>query len=138
LRRWVDVKTLTCIVCPTGCRITAEMRDGKYVFSGNRCAKGLDFAKAELTAPMRSLSTTVRTTFHEAPVLPVKTKGEVPKEMIPGIIRILARLSVSEKIGIGETVAANILGSGCDVIATSNLLKSVEEKEESPCPIHSY
>jgi len=82
-----------------------------------------------LTAPMRSITTTVRTVFQEMPVLPVRTKGEVPKEMIPEIIRELAKVLISEKISIGETVAADILGSGVDVIATSNQLKSTEEKE---------
>ncbi|MEI8200179.1 MAG: DUF1667 domain-containing protein [Eubacteriales bacterium] len=123
------MKEITCIVCPNGCRIVARMQDGQFVFSGNRCVRGLEFAVTELTAPMRSITTTVRTVFKELPVLPVRTKGEVPKEMIPGIIRELAKVLISEKIGIGETVAANILGSGVDVIATSNLLKSGEEKE---------
>lgn len=99
------------------------------MFSGNRCARGLEFAATELTAPMRSITTTVRTVFQEMPVLPVRTKGEVPKEMITDIIRELAKVLISEKIGIGETVAADILGSGVDVIATSNQLKSAEEKE---------
>jgi len=123
------LKELTCIVCPNGCRILAGMKNGQYVFSGNRCARGIEFAATELTAPMRSITTTVRTVFHEMPVLPVRTSGEVPKEMITDIIRGLAKVLVSEKIGIGETVAANIMGSGVDVIATSNQLKSGEEKE---------
>ena len=125
------MKELTCIACPNGCRIIAEMQNGQYVFSGNRCTRGLDFAVAELTAPMRSFTTTVRTVFHDMPALPVRTKGEVPKEMIPEIIRVLASVLVSRRIGIGETIAANILGSGIDVIATSNQLKSAKESEEN-------
>jgi CxxC motif-containing protein len=57
------------------------------------------------------------------PVLPVRTNGEVPKEKIKEIIRELSKIVITEKIGIGETVAANILGTGCDIIATSNMLK---------------
>lgn len=123
------MKEITCIICPNGCRIVAQMQDGQFVFTGNRCARGLDFAGTELTAPMRSITTTVRTVFQEMPVLPVRTKGEVPKEMITGIICELAKVLISERIGIGETVAADIMGSGVDVIATSNQLKSGEEKE---------
>jgi CxxC motif-containing protein len=123
------LKEITCIVCPNGCRIHAGLQDGQYVFTGNRCARGLEFARTELTAPMRSLTTTVRTVFCGLPVLSVRTNGEVPKEMIPEIIRELAGVLISERIGIGETVAANILGSGVDVIATSNLLKSGETGE---------
>lgn len=120
------MKEITCIVCPIGCRITAETKEGEYVFSGNRCARGEDFAKAELTAPRRSLTTTVRTAFHDMPVLPVRTNGEIPKEMIPDAMRVLGGVLVSEKIGIGDVVVKDILGSGCDVIATSDYLKSAE------------
>lgn len=140
------MKELTCIACPNGCRIISDMQNGQYVFSGNRCARGRDFALAELTAPMRSVTTTVRTVFCDMPVLPVRTNGEVPKEMIPDIIRALASVSVSTRIGIGETVAADILGSGVDVIATSNLLKSAKNSEENaflkegglPCKTQSF
>ncbi len=131
------MKTLTCIVCPIGCRISVDMQDGKYAYSGNRCARGLEFAQAEMTAPMRCLTTTVRTAFPELPALPVKTSGEIPKKMIPGLIQALARIVVYERIGIGEPVAADIPGCGCDVTATSDLLKSMD-KEETPCQTRSY
>jgi len=123
------LKEITCIVCPNGCRIHAGLQDGQYVFTGNRCARGLEFARTELTAPMRSLTTTVRTVFRELPVLPVRTQGEIPKEMIPAVMRELAKVLISERIGIGDTVAADILRSGVDIIATSDLLKSGEERE---------
>ncbi len=119
--------SFTCIVCPNGCRISAEFKDGDYVFSGHKCARGIAFARAELTAPMRSVTTTVRTAFPEAPALPVRTNGEIPKELLPAFIRTLASLVVTKKVGIGETVVADILGTGCDVIATSDGLKSVKE-----------
>lgn len=120
------MKQLTCIVCPIGCRIIAEIRDGEYEFSGNRCARGAEFAKTELTAPKRSLTTTVRTTFRNMPVMPVRTNGEIPKEMIPNIMYELGKVLVSERIGIGDIVVKDILGSGCDIIATSDMLKSAE------------
>ena len=122
------MKQITCITCPIGCRITIDFTNGEYSFSGNKCARGQEFAKNEMTSPVRSLTTTVRTSFPQMPVLPVRTNGEVPKEKIKEIIRELSKVVITEKIGIGETVAANILGTGCDIIATSNMLK-----EESLC-----
>jgi len=117
------MKQITCITCPIGCRITIDFTNGEYVFSGNKCARGMEFAKNEMTSPTRSLTTTVRTSFPQMPVLPVRTNGEVPKEKIKEIIRELSMVVITEKIGIGDTVAANILGTGCDIIATSNMLK---------------
>jgi CxxC motif-containing protein len=126
------MKQLMCIVCPNGCRITAEMKDGQYVFSGNKCARGADFAKTELTAPMRSVCTTVRTVFRGMPALSVRTDGEVPKEMIPDIMRALAGVLVSKEMLIGETVVSDILGTGCDVIATCDM-PGITGREEMPC-----
>ena len=117
------MKQITCITCPIGCRVTIDVTNGEYSFSGNKCGRGAEFAKTELTSPVRSLTTTVRTAFPQMPVLPVRTNGEVPKEKITDIIRELSKVVITEKIGIGEIVAANILGTGCDIIATSDLLR---------------
>jgi CxxC motif-containing protein len=127
------MREITCIVCPNGCRITAELKDGQYVFSGNKCVKGEEFARTELTAPKRSVCTTVRTVFRGMPALPVRTNGDVPKGMIPDIIRTLGCVVVSEEIHVGETVVHDILGTGCDVIATSDLLGRAAGKEDMPC-----
>lgn len=120
------MKQLTCIVCPIGCRITADIINGEYEFSGNRCARGAEFAKTELTAPKRSLTTTVRTAFRDMPALPVRTNGEIPKETIPDAMRVLGSVLVSHRIGIGDIVVKDIMGSGCDIIAASDMLKSAE------------
>jgi len=115
------MKQITCITCPIGCRVSVEVADNGYVFSGNKCVRGAEFAKTEMTSPVRSLTTTVRTAFPEMPVLPVRTNGEVPKEKIKEIMRELSKVVVTQRIGIGETVVVNILGTGCDIIATSNI-----------------
>jgi len=117
------MKQITCIICPIGCRVSVETVDGQFIFSGNRCRKGEGFAREELLSPVRSITTTVRTAFPRIPVLPVRTNGEVPKDKIAEIIRELSNVVITEKIGIGDIVAADILGTGCDVIATSDALK---------------
>lgn len=126
------MKQLTCIVCPNGCRISAALSRGEYVFSGYKCARGLEFAKTELTAPKRSVCTTVRTAFRGLPALPVRTNGEVPKEMIKDVMRALAGVVVSREAHIGDMIVANILGTGCDVIAASDMT-AASCKEEMPC-----
>jgi len=117
------MKQITCITCPIGCRVMIDIVDGEYVFYGNKCVRGEKFAKTEMTAPVRSLATTVRTVFPHMPVLPVRTSGEVPKEKITEIIRELSKMTITDEIGIGDVVAANILGTGCDIIATSDMLR---------------
>jgi len=119
------MKQITCIICPTGCRITINEKNGWNIFSGNKCARGAEFVNTELTFPVRSLTTTVRTVFPDMPVLPVRTSGEVPKERMMEIIRELSKVTITERIGIGETVVANILDTGCDIIATCDLSRDV-------------
>jgi CxxC motif-containing protein len=118
------MKQITCITCPIGCRISIETMNGQYVISGNKCAKGENFVMTELTSPVRSLTTTVRTAFADVPALPVKTKGEVPKEKITEIMHELSKITITERTGIGETVVSNISGTNCDIIATSDILKA--------------
>jgi CxxC motif-containing protein len=80
-----------------------------------------------MTCPTRTLTTTVRTVFPWAPVLPVRTAAEIPKGRIGDLMAFLRGLVVREPLGIGEAVAENALGLG-DVIATSNIL--AEKNEE--------
>jgi len=110
---------VTCITCPIGCRVSVVAADGEYRFSGNQCKRGAEFAIAELTAPLRTLTTTVRTVFPNMPVVPVRTRGEVPKEKIPEIIRELSKITIAKNMGIGDTVAADITGTKIDVITTN-------------------
>lgn len=114
---------ILCITCPTGCTLSAGFdADGSLNVTGNGCKRGADFARAELTNPTRSLTTTVRTTFAAAPVLPVRTDGEIPKGAIPAAMRQLAGVVVDAPLPCGATVVADLCGTGVSVIATSNLL----------------
>lgn len=49
---------LTCIVCPRGCTLRIEERDGRFTVTGNACKRGEQFAMAEMTCPTRTLCTT--------------------------------------------------------------------------------
>ncbi len=121
-------KALICIVCPNGCRLSAELLDdGSVAVTGNTCPRGKTFALAELTRPMRSLTTTVRTCYPQMPVLPVRTGGEIPKEAIPQCMAILSGIVLDRKIRCGDIVLSNIAGTGCDVIATLDLYSGEED-----------
>lgn len=114
---------LICIVCPNGCELTAEKPDGAINVSGNKCPRGIEFAKAELTHPMRTVCSTVRTAFPLHPVLPVRTGGEIPKERVRDLMKELQSVTVTKPLGVGDTVIENVLGLGVNIIATSDLLK---------------
>ena len=113
------MKEMICIVCPNGCKISID--ESNLSVSGNMCKRGEDFAIKEITSPMRSLTTTVRTLSKDMPLLPVRTNGEIPKSKIQEAMRILNNVTIEKSVLCGEIVLSNILECDCDVIATSNL-----------------
>ncbi|GHU82299.1 molybdopterin oxidoreductase [Spirochaetia bacterium] len=118
-----EVRELVCVVCPNGCRLRADISGGEIAVSGNKCKRGIAFARAEITNPTRTLTTTVRTSFPGIPVLPVRTDGEIPKGKIRELMGFLNTITVKSPLGIGSIVAEDALGLGIDIIATSNVLK---------------
>lgn len=120
------MKELICVLCPNGCRLRVEKTAEGITVTGNRCGRGKDFAEAEITNPVRTVTTTVRTVFPETPVLPVRTDGEIPKGKIRDLIEAVNGITVAEPIGIGEAVLKDALGLGINVIAADNILREQE------------
>lgn len=110
---------LICIVCPNSCHLTV---DGEKI-SGNKCKRGLDFAKNEITAPKRSVTTTVATAFPNFPALSVKTNGEIPKEKIFELISLLKKVKITQPLKSGDVILADVFGTGIDVIATKDIVE---------------
>ncbi len=90
--------------------------------TGNGCKRGAQFAVAEMTAPTRTICTTVRTSFPDAPVLPVRVSAEIPKDRIFDVMRAVNEVTVTGPIRRGDAVIRNVLDLGVDIIATSDLL----------------
>ena len=120
---------IVCIVCPKSCRITAEPGDPP-VITGNSCRRGYQFALYELVSPKRTVCTTVRTVFPEAPVLPVRTAAEIPKDKIFDLMALVNAFTLDKRVSRGDTVIENALGLGVNVIATSDLIKEDPQKGE--------
>ncbi len=110
-------RTLTCIICPLGCTLSVEF-DGKTVNSvtGNTCPRGLAYAKSECTAPMRTLTTTVR--CGDGSLVSVKTKQPIPKERLMDAMAVLNDLVAPLPISIGDVLLDDLFGS--PVVACAN------------------
>ena len=117
-----EPREIVCIVCPNGCRIRCEQtKDGMH-FGGQKCKRGETYATAELTRPMRSLTTSVKTVFADAPVVSVRTDGEVEKSMLQQISAALGQIVVTSRVKIGDVIAKNICDTGVNIICTSDRL----------------
>lgn len=115
------MKNLTCIVCPKGCNISVEALPKGYEISGNQCSRGKEYALNEMTNPRRSITSTVKTVFKEIPRLPVRTDEETELKNIFPIMEALNSVKIDHAIHTGEIVVLNILGTGVNIIATSDM-----------------
>lgn len=114
---------LICIQCPMGCPLTVTTEEGRVTgVSGNTCKRGEIYARKEVTNPTRIVTSTVRVTGGESPVVSVKTRTDIPKGKIFDCMRALKDVSVPAPVHIGDVIVSDIAGTGVDMIATKNVL----------------
>lgn len=118
----MEKRTLTCIGCPLGCAVTVELENGEIInVTGNTCKRGDDYARKEVTRPMRIVTSTVRVTGGVLPVVSVKTEQDIPKEKIMDIMKCLADLSVPAPVHIGDIILENVAQTGVNIVATKDI-----------------
>ncbi len=112
---------LTCISCPLGCPLRVETDDEGRVLSvtGNTCRRGEEYGRKEVTAPTRTVTSTVRLTGGGSPVVSVRTREDIPKGKIFDVMAAIRSVSVAAPVHIGDVVIPNIAGTGVDLIATA-------------------
>jgi CxxC motif-containing protein len=114
----METKQLTCIVCPLGCDISAQMDGGSIVsISGHTCKRGESYARTELSDPRRTLTTTMRVTG--GALVSVKSKDTLPKGKLFDCMKVINATHVQAPIDIGDVLIKDILGLGVDIVATS-------------------
>lgn len=116
----MEERTLTCIRCPRGCAVTVTLEDGTVVsVRGNSCPRGDAYARAEVTNPMRVVTTTVPVRGSEIEhMVSVKTAGDVPKGRVFDVVKALRGIEVTAPVRIGDVILADVAGTGVDVVAT--------------------
>ncbi len=112
-------RDLICIMCPNGCHLHVDK--GLNV-TGNKCPRGVAYAKAEVTHPTRVVTSTVRINSKELRVCPVKTKDPIPKEKIFDIMAAIDQVHLKTPVHIGDVIIHDVCGTGIDVVATREIL----------------
>ena len=114
-------RTLICIGCPNGCLVTVDKNpDGSLSITGNTCKKGEEYARNEMTAPKRTVTSIVRVSGGKNPVVSVKTKEEIPKEKIAACMEEINRTALKAPVSLGQIVIADVAGTGVDIVATAD------------------
>lgn len=114
------MKELTCIVCPRGCHLVI---DDNLNVSGNFCKRGENYAKNEITRPMRNISSTVIIKSNIINRLPVKTSANIPKDKIFEVMKEINKVIVSAPINVGDIVIKNVLNLGVDIVSCRTILE---------------
>jgi len=118
------IKELICISCPMGCHLKVNTETKEV--TGNTCKRGEIYGINEVTNPVRVITTTVKIKDGELPVIPVKTKTPIPKELNFKAMEVLNSIEIEAPISMGDIIVKDILGTGVDVVATRSLKKNIE------------
>ncbi len=116
------MKELICIVCPKGCHLRVDEKNGCQV-TGNGCERGAVYGRKEITNPTRVLTTTVKIEQAMISRLPVKTDGDIPKQMLFQAMEEINGIVVKAPVKRGNVVLKNLLGLPVNVIATKTIEK---------------
>ncbi|MBQ7595451.1 MAG: DUF1667 domain-containing protein [Clostridia bacterium] len=115
-------KEITCTVCPRGCTVTV-VGEGSQIESitGFGCKRGETYAAAELTNPVRLLTSTMKVQGCANELLPVRSAKPVPKSLLFDCMEIIKKTSVTLPVKLGDVLIADICGSGVDIIASKSM-----------------
>jgi len=113
-------RNITCIVCPRGCDMKVTYTKDKVIkVENNFCKRGEIYAKEEILAPKRIVTSTVKVINGKLNVLPVKTDKPIKKELIFKVMEKIYKIKIKPPIAIGDIIIKNIDGDNTNVIATS-------------------
>ena len=114
------LKEYTCVMCPRGCDIEANIEDGLGLVSteGAGCPKGISYLRQELIDPRRNLATSARVLGGSMPLASVRLTGPIPKARIGETLKAIHALRLEAPVQAGQVLIENLGGLGIDVIAT--------------------
>jgi len=136
---------MICITCPMGCHLSIErLSENDIAVTGNRCARGEQYAREEMLSPRRVVTATCKVapssiaktpasiTAGAAPIdaaadlsrprrVPLRTKAAFPRERIPELLTLLYGLEMELPVRRGQVAIADALGTGIDVIVARTM-----------------
>lgn len=117
----MEKRELTCINCPMGCLVTVTLDGGAITsVTGHTCPRGETYARKEVAAPTRIVTSTVRVTGGSRERVSCKTASDIPKDKIADVMRAINSASAEAPVHIGDVLIKDAAGTGTDVIATAN------------------
>ena len=112
-------REITCIVCPRGCRMSADIQAEQITVTGQGCNRGEKHAMAEILHPVRSLTSIVRVSNRCDTMVSVKSEEPVPKEEMFAIMERIHAATVEAPVKIGDVILDNVCGTR--ILATKEI-----------------
>lgn len=117
-------KEFICIVCPKGCALKVTTASESEVtasdVTGHQCKRGAVYAVDECLNPVRMLTTTVKLVGSKQPLIPVKSSRPLPRAKLFDCMKVLNSCTAKAPLEVGDIIIKNILGTGVDIVTTSN------------------
>ena len=112
-------REITCIVCPRGCRLTADIQGDQITVTGQGCNRGEKHAIGEIRNPVRSLTSIVRVSNRVDTMVSVKSADPIPKGKMFEIMELIHAARVEAPIAIGDVILDNVCGTR--IVATKEI-----------------
>jgi CxxC motif-containing protein len=117
-------KEITCIVCPLGCKILVRAVEDQFeLLEGNKCKKGVEYAKSEALDPRRMLTSSVLVKNGEWPLVSVKSSEPVQKHKVYSVLKEIKKAKVKTPVKSGQIIIKNVANTNIDIIATKSIKK---------------
>ena len=110
------MREYTCIICPNGCEIRAEIeeKEGGAVeilsIEGAACKKGNAYVEQELKDPQRNIATSVLVKGGILPLASVRLTAPIPKGRIFDAMAEIRKCTLTAPVESGTVVIHNLLG----------------------------
>ena len=117
-------KKIICIICPQGCNITVKGDADKgeiESIEGFTCKRGKAYAENEFIHPLRILTSSVKVEGASAPLVPVRTRTAIPKELLFRGMEEIRKITLRGKVECGDVIVKDFLGTGVDLVATGSV-----------------
>lgn len=116
-------RLMTCTVCPNSCELKVALGPEDEIISikGFKCKRGVGFARAEITAPVRTLTAVVQLEGGEFSMCPVRTDRPIPREFLRKIAHLAKDIKIKAPVSIGDIIVRNILATGANLVITRDI-----------------
>jgi len=122
-------KEITCTVCPIGCKIIiGKQGERLVVLNGNKCKKGIEYARNEVFDPRRMVASSIRVKGGEWPLVSVKSTHPIPKDKIFTVLEEVHKTTLKAPVKSHQVIIKNVANTGIDIITTKTVHSLKKQK----------